>query len=295
LAIEAVDLSDLAWLFTLSTSGSTIKSIRESTTISATDTSLASGVFGLHHVGSGVNQLFPVNLVAPASPLPQAQSIIEVDLEGSGKPEDPFRPSLSRNLVEVSSLTGLPEFLYREAKKYYILKAKGFTEDEIEAVFGGIQHQVDLDSVTWGAFELNPDKASTVIVTIIGDNPYSAGAIDRQKSKAKRVFTPPKSYDEAVSLYNTLVKDYPHWLAGKDNFAYECLGLEVFDYLQNVDFYYGELIEHKTHYDQLKKVPDWELRNRFNELKYKLSRVNVLVDERDKHLGKLNEILKVGW
>jgi len=314
LATEAIDIDNSGRGLAIVCSGSVIKSLRyevstyldplalptPNATISATDTSFASGLYGFRplrdnypHGGSESGSAW---LKAPLSPSPPAQTILELNVEGSGKPEDPFRPAMSKNLVPISRLTGLPDFLYMDAKKYEILKAKGFTDDEIIYLISDrIQTHVDLDSVTWGAFELNPDKASTVIVTIIGDNPYSAGAIDRQKSKAKRVFTPPKSYDEAVSLYNTLVKDYPHWLAGKDNFAYECLGLEVFDYLQNVDFYYGELIEHKTHYDQLKKVPDWELRNRFNELKYKLSRVNVLVDERDKHLGKLNEILKVGW
>jgi len=146
-----------------------------------------------------------------------------------------------------------------------------------------------------GAFELHPDKAPTIIVTITGDNPYSPGGVERQKTIAKRVFTPPKSYDEAVALHKTLAKDYPHWLAGKDNFAYQVLGLEVFDYFQNVDFYYGELLEYKTHYDQIKKVPDFEIRNRLNELVNKLSRATVLVDERDKHVAKVKEVLRRGW
>jgi hypothetical protein len=89
--------------------------------------------------------------------------------------------------------------------------------------------------------------------------------------------------------------DFKHWLAGKDNFAYQVLGWEVLDWFQNADFYYGELVEHKTHYDQLKKVPDWELRNRLSELTDKLQKVTTLADERDKHLSKLNEIIKRGW
>jgi hypothetical protein len=301
IAYEAVDLTAKQIYVKLSVSGSTLKAYRDDMTtsrITTTDTSLASGYFGvtLNRVdypgGPGINGY----LRAPSSSIPPSLAVIELPIEGSGKADDSFRPSASKRLAEVSTLTGLSESLYLEAKKYSILKAKGFTDEEIKVLFGYIpQHQVDLDSVTWGAFEFHPEKDSSVIVVITGDNPYQSGAIERQKSKAKRVFTPPKDYDEAVSLYNTLVKDYPNWLAGKDNFAYQCLGLEVFDYLQNVDFYYGELIEHKTHYNQIKQVTDWEMRNRLNELMSKLNKVTVLVEERDKHISKLKEIMSKGW
>jgi len=300
---EAVDLDrNTTYYLLFSISGSTLKGFRNDLTtpkISATDTAIAGGGWSppigwSDSAGAEVN--LTARLVAPSSPSPPALGVLEVDLEGSGKPEDPYRPAMSKNLVPIPQLTGLPDFLYRDAKKYEILKAKGFTDDEIIYLISDrIQTHVDLDSVTWGAFELHPDKASAVIITITGDNPYKVGAIDRQKSKAKRVFTPPKSYDDAVTLYNQLRKDYFHWLAGKDNFAYQVFGLEVFDYFQNVDFYYGELIEHKTHYDQLKKVPDWEIRNRLNELIDKLSKISILIDERDKHINKAREILRRGW
>jgi hypothetical protein len=166
----------------------------------------------------------------------------------------------------------------------------------MKLVFGYVpKHQVDLDAVTWGVFEFYPDKAPTVIVTITGDNPYKTGAIDRQKAKAKRVFTSPKDYSEATVLYKQLVKDYPHWIAGKDSFAYQTLGLEIFDLLQNIDFYYGELLEHKTHYQQLKQISPKEIENRLNELVDKLSKVSALTEERDKHISKAREILKRGW
>jgi len=45
----------------------------------------------------------------------------------------------------------------------------------------------------------------------------------------------PRDYMEAVSLYNQLRRDHPHWLAGKDNFAYQVLGWEELDWLQNID------------------------------------------------------------
>jgi hypothetical protein len=177
-----------------------------------------------------------------------------------------------------------------------MLKKRDFTDEEIELLLGYIpQTKVDLDTVTWGSFEFHPNNASTVIITIAGENPYQSGAIERQKAVAKRVFSVPKDYSESVALYNQLKRDYPHWLAGKENFAYQILGWEELDWLQNADFYYGELIDHKTHYDQLKMVPDWEIRNRLNELIDKMSKMTILTEERDKHIGKAREILRKGW
>jgi hypothetical protein len=304
---EAIDLSDYHYLYGIDISGSSFKCYRAwitAKTISSatpkftvTDTAYASGYIGIGFVRG----YYPIPYAVPTwfsafSRGIEAVAIIEIDTEGSGKSEDPYRPSFSKNLVEVSSLTGLPNFLYLEAKKYQILREKGFTDEEIQILLGYIpQHQVDLDSVTWGAFEFYPDKAPTVIITIVGDNPYKANAIERQKAKAKRVFTLPKSYDEAVALYNQLKSDYSHWLAGKDNFAYQTLGLEIFNLMQNIDFYHGELLDHMTHYNQLKQVPDWEIANRLNELTDKLSRETVLTDERDKHIAKAREVLKKGW
>jgi hypothetical protein len=317
LASESIDIDLSGRGLRTSCSGSTIKSMRyelpsplnplslptPNATLSATDTSFASGVYGFRflneacpHGGSESGSVF---LLAPASPSLPAQSIVELGVEGNGSLDDPYRPSLSKNLVEVASLTGLPDFLYQEARKYEVLKAKGFTYEEIELLFGYIpQHQVDLDAVTWGSFEFS-ERSPTNIIMVYGDNLYKSGAVQRQidyaKSKNARVFAPPKDYNEAVSLYNKLKSDFKHWLAGKDNFAYQVLGLEELDLMQNVDSYYGELIEHKTHYQQLKEVPDWEMRNRLNELRGRLSKVSVLVDERDKHLKKIDEILKRGW
>jgi hypothetical protein len=319
LGTEAVDLSDdTAYIFGVSCSGSTIKRVRfnrwtasagaisfgtATAVVSATDTTFASGRFLERQTNSGGPDN-PAGLVAfllgPASALEPAKAVVELDVEGSGREDDPFRPSVSKSLAEVSSLAGLPDFLYQEAKKYDMLKAKGFTDDEIKALFGYIpQHQVDLDAVTWGAFEFHPDKAPTAVVVITGDNPYKSGAIQRQidfaKSKNLRVFSPPKDYSEAVALYNRLKASYPHWLAGKDNFAYQTLGWEILDWFQNVDFYYGELLDHKTHYNQLKQVSDKEITGRLNELIDKLSRETALVDERGKHIMKAKEVLARGW
>jgi len=317
IATEAIDIDNKGRGLAISCSGSTIKSLRyemlsaidpldlpaPSATISATDTTFASGLFGFRFLretnAHGGTESGSVWLKAPLTPLPQAQTILELDIEGNGK-DEPFMPSMSKNLVEISSLTGLPDFLYLESKKYQILRKKGFTDEEIQLLLGYVpQHQVDLNAVTWGAFEFHPDKSSTVIVIITGDNLYSPGAIERQKARAKRVFRAPRDYGEVVKLYKQLSKDYPHWLAGKDNFAYQALGLEVFELFQNVDFYYGELVEHRTHYDQIKQVPEHELWHRLDELENSLQRISglagVLAGERVDHMGKVKEIKKRGW
>jgi hypothetical protein len=256
----------------LSCSGSSIKAFRADMTtpkLSATDTSLASGLFGVgtniydsdvRTIQGALSLIFTARLLSAASPLARALAIMEFDVEGSGSGEDPYRPALSKSIAN-------------------------------HDVYG----YIDLDSVTWGTYEFNPDKAGTVVVVVTGDNPYREDAIGRQRAKAKRAFKAPKNYDEAVALYSKLRMDYPHWISGKDNFAYHVLGLDELDLLQNIDFYYGELIDHKTHYDQLKQVPDWEIRNRLNELIDRLSKVTILTDERDKHIAKAKEILSRGW
>ena len=317
IATEAIDIDNKGRGLAISCSGSTIKSLRyemlsaidplalpaPSATISATDTTFASGSFGFRFLreinAHGGTESGSVWLKAPLTPLPQAQAILEFDVEGDGK-EDPFRPSLSKNLVEISSLTSLPDFLYLESKKYQILRNRGFTDEEIQLLLGYIpQHQVDVDAVTWGTFEFRPDKATTVIVIVTGDNLYNSGAIERQKAKAKRVFKAPKDYKDAVALYRRLNREYRHWLAGKDNFAYQTLGWELLDLFQNVDFYYGELVEHRTHYEQMRQIHEHVLWHRLDELEKSLQHISgltgVLASERSDHLVKVKEIKKRGW
>jgi len=319
LTTEAVDIDNSGEMLAISTSGSTIKSLRwaltgvmdplnpgtATATLSATDTSFASGYFGVRLIREtyphGAIDSTSAYLKAPFSPLPSAQAILEVEVTGSGTLEDPYRPLLSQNMANITSLTGLPDFLYQEAKKRQVMMSKGFTDEEIRMLLGYVpQYQVDLDAVTWGAFEFS-EKSSTNIIMITADNSYKSGAIQRQidlaRAKGHNVFTPPKTYDDVVALYNRLKPSFPHWLAGKDNFAYQVLGYEELEPLAVIDFYYGELIEHKTHYDQLKRVPDWELRNILRMWSDRLERAkpNIPHDEYVKHRGKLDKILRLGW
>jgi len=166
----------------------------------------------------------------------------------------------------------------------------GSPEDQFRPALGA--------SVTWGAFEFSPESPTNIIM-VTGSSPHDPGAVERAveaaRSKGLRVLSPPRDYGGAVAQFNTLKRDFTHWLAGKDNYAYQALGWEHLDLFQNVDFYYGELLEHKRHYDQLKLVPSFELERRLSELEEKLERVTALVEERDRHLAKLREVRKKGW
>jgi len=320
LATESVDISSTGQGLAISCSGSTIKSLRwgvsggidplnpgtASATLSATDTSITSGYYGpraLHYTyPHGYSDTTSAYLLLPMTPLPPALAVVEVEVE---KREErgmlTYGPALERELVEVDQLQGLPQHLYLEAKRYNILRGKGFTDEEIELVFGYVpQHQVDLASVTWGAFELSPDSPTNIIV-ITGDNPYRQGAVERQVQRARRknlkVLKPPKTYEEAVEMYKQLSRDFKHWLAGKDNFAYQVLGHEWLEPMAVADFYYGELVEHRTHYSQIKQVSDQELWFilGFWEMRLDAHKDKMPGNEYEVHKRKFVEIKKRGW
>ena len=303
LASESVDLDPhYASLIKFSVSGSTLKLFRNdmsSPKLTATDTAFASGYLGLgmgHYADSGDNSYFATRILPPASPSIPAIAVLELDIiEDDGA----YQPNLAKELVDAEAVPNVPEFLKRSAKIYRSLRLRGFTDEEIELMFGRVyQYQVDLAAVTWGVYEFRPNKASTVIVAIYGDNPYRDGAVEKQIAHARsrgRVFKVYKEYSNIVKLFNELRHSHPEWIAGKDNFAYQVLGHEELELFAVADFYFGELIEHRTHYDQLKRVPDWELWRTLRRLHDRLSKVNVLTEERDKHLNKVRKVMKLGW
>lgn len=308
LATEAVDITAV-YLVKISISGSTIKAYRVDMTtpkLTATDTDITSGEFAVSYwniAGYLPACTLTAILLAPSSPSPKPLRILEVETTKTEivreEKENRYIPNLLQDLREISQLTGLPDFLYREAKRYEVLKNKGFTDEEIELLLGSIpQHQVDLASVTFGSFEFRHDSP-TNIVAIYGDNPYQSGAILKQeeavKSKNLKVLKPPRDYLEAKQQYNELRKEFTHWSAGLHNWCYQMIGHEDFEGMQASDMYYGELIEHKTHYDQIKRVPDWELRRNLQRWKDRLKRGKILAEEREKHLRKLEEIERLGW
>jgi hypothetical protein len=304
LGTEAVDLTaGLPERIVFSISGSTLRSFRGAPIgpqITATDTSIAAGTYGFAtHQDRAVQTIGLAWLRPPSSPLPMAQAILEVETQGDGTPDNPYRPHLQENLAEIRGLQGLPSHLYEEARKHEILRKKRFTEHEMKLLLGYTpQHQVDLNAVTWGAFEFNKDSPTNIIV-VTADNPYQRGAIERHLEAARgknlKALTPPKDYQEAVEQFKQLKAEHKDWLVGKDNYAYMTLGWKELDLLQSIDFYYGELVGHRTHYSQLKQTKDWVIWERLEDLEHKVSRMKVLTEERDKHLGKIAEIKRLGW
>jgi len=315
---EAIDIDYRGRGLMISCSGSSIKSMRfemdtpinplllptPNYTISVTDTTFASGRFGYRplretypHGGSTPDSVY---LKSPSTDLPPVIAIIETEVDGDGSAENLFRPKMKSELVEISNNLNVPDFLKTEKKKYDVLKSKGFTDEEMKLLFGHVpQHQIDTATVSFGSFEFS-SESTTNIITVSGNNPYDSRAIEKQIEHArsrnlKVISPPPRDYREAVEQFKTLSREFPHWLAGKDNYAYQVLGNEVFEIFQNIDFYYGEFLEHKEHYNQIKQVPDFEISRRLDELENKLSKIDVLIDERDKHHGKLREIVRRGW
>jgi len=294
---EAVNLSGSeVYDIKLSVSGSSFTAYREGASkFTATNSSIASGGYGADRRRidkEGHCIWIASRMLAPSSPSTPALYIIETETSENGY------LMLSKE-VEIDKIINAPSHLKLEAKKYMMLKAKGFTDDEIKSLLGYIpQYTTDVEAVTSASFEFNRE-APYCLVTIFDDNPYKAGAILRQIEYAKKrgwnVFPAPKDYISAITLYKRLKSDHPEWLAGKDNFAYQVLGWEELELFQVADFYYGELIEHKTHYNQIKRVPDWELERTVKMWLERLKKVKILLTERDKHIRKLEEVLKRGW
>ncbi|MEM1523070.1 MAG: hypothetical protein QXU69_08585 [Thermofilaceae archaeon] len=132
LGYEAVNLTTDVYLLKLSCIGSTLKGYRNDMTtpkVTVTDTSFSSGRFG-SIAGAGGWTYFGAPcgayLRAPSSPSQRPIYYLEIPVVGSGTPDDPFRPQMPELVEWEWSLNPLAK------KKYDILKARGFTEEEIE-------------------------------------------------------------------------------------------------------------------------------------------------------------------
>jgi len=301
LASEAVDIgTDSRHLLKLNIAGSTISGFRNDMTtaaVSVTDTTFASGAYGvLQGTGGGSSSCPALTgiLLAPTSPLPKAQRIIEAEITGSGTEDDPYRPNFKQELAEISQLTNISDFLLQEAKRYEALKAKGFTDEEIKLLLGYIpKHQVDLASITWGTFEYKNE--STMLAVITGDNPYQSGAILRQeehaKSKNLKVLKPPRDLSEARELHRQIKADRPDIIAGAHNLAYHCIGDENLELLAVADFYDG-FVRGTYNIKDLEKLPAGELKRTIIMWMKRLDKANVPAEEKDKHMEKLKRVLK---
>jgi len=305
IASESVDLDEGVYLCKGSVAGSTLKYYRDDLTTSkleVTDTDIASGsmasLIGLRDYFSKGDPCC-AKLLAPSSPAPKPEIIIETEIIGSGIREDPFRPHIKQELVEISKLDKMPVCLKRTAKRYEILKKKGFTDEEIEAILGRKpKTHVDLASVTWGAFDHKPEH-NTMLICITGGNQYTGDKaileqIEHAKRKNLKVVKPPKDYHETCRIYNELRKEFSEWIAGKDNFAYMTLGHEDFEAMQVADTYHGNIVD-GIKPDAYKNVPEFEMRRTLNMWKERLKRAKVMKSEAKKHIEKIEKVERVGW
>lgn len=278
---EAVDITaGHGFLAKITVAGSTFTIYKHDLTTAkatVTDTTYASGMFGIglarQASGGGFGMMAPLVawLRAPSSRTRYAIDlnakskpdrgifIVEMEVEGSGKLDDSIRPAFLKDIDK--------------------------------------ELNIDRLAVTWGAFDYKGEP--TMICVITGDNPYKSGAILRQVEYARKkgllALRAPRDYKEAILQYENIRKHRPKMLAGKDNYAYQVLGDERLEPFAVADFYYGELLEHQAHKDQIKRVPAWEFERTLNRWLNRLERVDVLHHEKDKHIRKLKEVLKRGW
>jgi len=287
LGYESVDLSDVFYQCKFSVSGSTLKAFRadlSSPKINVTDTDITSGyaAFG----GLILDTLNPLllggYLRAPATRLPQPITTVECKVTGSGTEEDPFRPEMLEDLVEVD-----PSTLPPEMAQAVMANPKGKNGLPL----------INEKSVTWGAFDHKPEH-NTMLITITAGNPYTGykaiqEQIEHAKSKNLKVLKPPKDHNEAIEQYRTLRKDFPEWIAGKDNYAYQTLGHECFEHFAVADFYYGAIFDGMYGDNPFKNVPDWEMQNTLAMWEVRLSRGEVLKStEKEQHMFKLRQCCK---
>lgn len=227
--------------------GSSLKCFLEVTeVISVTDTDLAAGkiaVFG---------ELPPIPLSSflvfkPTSRVTKPKIIVELNVVGSGKREDPYRPEIPKELER---------------------------------------------KIAWSSFDCKAGTPTMLVMVKRASDEDIGKLIEYVKQKGLKVIKPPKNYSEAVEQYRKIRNEF-NLLAGKDDYAYQTLGVSDIEYFATTDFYYGNLIEHKHGYEQLKRVVDLE-----KTLKMwldRLRKVNILIEERNKHLRKMSEVLRKGW
>lgn len=304
LGYEAVDLAeDSTHHIRLSIIGSTLKAYRGGVVkITATDTTFAAGGFGVKFATSSYYYTYDcgfvyatAKLLPPSSPHPPALAVLEIERE------EGFKSRVVNITQSNIDLSKLPPHMQRDAKRYQILKQKGFTDEEIELIFGPLDIFIDTETVTRGAFEPRQEEP-TIVVTVFGNNPYNDKALERQIEACRRKGllvkrTAKNPLEKAKELWKEIKPEARNWIAGKDNFFYQVTGIEAFEIFAAIDFYYGILIEgvSKRLKQQIKRVPEWELRRIIKELEARCAAINVFKERRDKHLKRIKEIISRGW
>jgi len=294
IASEAVDINtDSVYGIKASISGSTLKGYRDdfvTPKFTVTDTSHASGLFGSGLYDAGGHGGYPgqARLLAASSPAQMQHAIIEYAVIGSGKEDDPLRPDMQLDLVEILNTNISNPKLLKEAKRYEILKNKGFTDEEIEALLGYIpKHQINTLAVNWGAYDYKEEN--TIITTVRGNQVLEHK--EYAKTKNLKAFTVKDDKTYIEDIFKEIRAGRSEMIAGKHNFAYQVLGYEELELLAIADFYDG-FNQGTYNMKDLERVPEWELERTINRWMNKLEKAKVTSEEKEKHQVKLKTILK---
>ncbi|MEM4067266.1 MAG: hypothetical protein QXV17_10465 [Candidatus Micrarchaeaceae archaeon] len=162
-----------------------------------------------------------------------------------------------------------------------IALVEGFEQQPSDNNLLGKNWRIKEEGFRWGAFEARYGEDYRAVI-------YD-GVIDNCKFKKYRSIN--TSYIDALDIYREFKCGED--LAGKDDFAFQILGREELGYQAAADFYFGHLIEHKTHYRELKRCDAQFIRMALNNLKERLEETTI--GEADKHLNKVKIILSKGW
>ncbi|MEM3430456.1 MAG: hypothetical protein QXI59_06265 [Candidatus Bathyarchaeia archaeon] len=245
---EAVDLNtwyNYAWKFSLS--GSNLKSFRETfdtAKISVTDTSLTSGYFG---IGTRIARAAEITdarcqdtmglrawYKSASSAITPSIAVIEFPIVGSGKPEDPYRPLMAENLVEVSQSQVTPEEWL--AVQCNLKGPNGLP-------------LVNTLAVSWGAIDYKNEP--TMLCAVYEGSPSYLDPLRHNKqrefarSKGLKVEAGSFEIDSVRSLYNKFKKDRKEMLITESELAYQLIGDETLELSGIADFYEREVVDLK--------------------------------------------------
>jgi len=254
LGSEAIDIpSNSRQLLKCSASGSSFLCYRNdmiTAVISVTDTTFASGAFGIRPTtlgGSrGAAEITSI-LLAPSSPTPQPSAIIEYPITGAGTLEDPFRPDIPEELVEVSEAEVTPE-------EWQALQAnpKGPTGLPL----------VNKMAVSWGSIDYKGEP--TMICALYGSSPsyiYSdviKRHVDDARAKGRYIQEAPFTVDKCTAIHGELKGKRPEMLITVNELIYHLTGREEFYPDAMADFYIREVIDMKR--IDPDKIPDYDRR-----------------------------------
>ena len=250
LGYEAVDLgANSVYYFAFSLSGSTLKGFREDLTtpkISVTDTTFPSGQFGVMST-SGTNDTYPIacKLNPPMTRLPRPVVILEYYVDGTGREEDPIRPAMPTNLVDILKLDNAPDYLRAEARVYSKLKEQGYSDEEIEFIIGSKPNPyVDVLAVSWGAIDYRDTATMIVTVYDIGAEFLDPKRIDRHVEYVKGKNLLCRFIKDSVidEIYKEIYKAYGELVISLNEFKYHVIGDPKYEILGICDFYEREVV-----------------------------------------------------